>query len=651
MAPHDTPFAYAGEEWHEAGWDCFPLPSRSKTPPPDGYTGAQGRPVVASDVETWIRLYPDGNVGLRMPVDVVGIDVDAYKEEGARSWAELGEKCGSLPLTWIITSRQDGVSGIRLYRVPPGTRLRSIARPGIEIIQRWHRYAVTWPSVHPTGLIYRLCFGEDDEADIPSPSDLPYLPNRWVTELSAPTLVPERPQPRFHAGDWSHAVQAAYSEAMAGMTRGSRHDTCRDMAMALARLEHDHHPGATAALESLGAHFCAAIVDRATPDEAAREWSDLLLGARVLVSSTPSYRPPWEELVTRPSAAAPDLLGERLEDPDLDPDDLSRFLDPDIDDFLAGEEPPYDWVIPEVAESGDRIILTGEEGKGKSTLLRQVSVQVAAGIHPFTGEAMEPARVLIIDCENSRRQTRRKIRPLRELVTMDPSFLRVNIVGHALDLTKPAVYQDIALRVKAHQPRLIVIGPLYKMTDGDPTKEEPAKALADALDALRAVCGSALLIEAHTPYADGSRSKRPIRPYGASLWSRWPEFGVFLAPNGELEHWRGARDERSWPRSLERSSPWPWAVGEVMAEPESWDGPTHCMEAVALLLERHPGEEMSRRQVLDKLRGLDLSFRDKTVAYALEKLAARGTIRWRKGPRNADLYRFGEDGAVDNLEF
>lgn len=365
----------------------------------------------------------------------------------------------------------------------------------------------------------------------------------------------------------------------------------------------------------------------------------------------------YEELLSQGYGSAPERIDPRalmagladVAEP-TEGDDLTQFLDPDIDEFLAGEEPPYDWVIPDVAESGDRIILTGEEGKGKSTLLRQIAVQVATGIHPFTGEPIEPAKVHIIDCENSRRQTRRKIRPLREMCSeLDPSNLRINVVGHALDLAKPNIYQDIALRVRAHQPRLIIIGPLYKMTDGDPTKEEPAKALADALDALRAICGSALLIEAHTPYADGSKSKRPIRPYGASLWSRWPEFGVFLANDGDLEHWRGGRDERTWPRKLERSAPWPWAVGEAGSEPEQWDGPTHCMEALETWFRQRSGEEHTKSSILAKLRAVGLSYRDKTVVYALEMLVAKDVISWRKGARNADLYSYGKP--VDNHAF
>jgi RecA-family ATPase len=40
-------------------------------------------------------------------------------------------------------------------------------------------------------------------------------------------------------------------------------------------------------------------------------------------------------------------------------------------------------VIPGLLERRDRLMLTGEEGLGKSYLLRQIAVMAAAGLDPF----------------------------------------------------------------------------------------------------------------------------------------------------------------------------------------------------------------------------------------------------------------------------
>jgi hypothetical protein len=111
-----------------------------------------------------------------------------------------------------------------------------------------------------------------------------------------------------------------------------------------------------------------------------------------------------------------------------------------------------------------------------------------------------------------------------------------------------------------NQPDVVIIGPLYKMASGDPTEEQVAKAVSGVLDDLRTKHQFAVIIEAHTPHSVAGSKHRPERPYGASLWLRWPEFGLYLAKEGNLRPWRGARDEREWPVLLTRGGEWPWTV-------------------------------------------------------------------------------------------
>jgi hypothetical protein len=238
----------------------------------------------------------------------------------------------------------------------------------------------------------------------------------------------------------------------------------------------------------------------------------------------------------------------------------------ELDAFLGVEDEGYDWLVPGLIERGDRVLLTGAEGKGKSTLLRQFAVQVASGIHPFNFDDITPGKVLVIDLENSERQSRRKYRPLRAAAgdRYDPlaGGLHIEVRAEGIDLLDTASGDgpwlvDLA---KRHTPDLIIIGPIYKMAGGDPTEEMTAKAITKWLDLVRRDTGAAMLIEAHSPYPAG-RGPRPIRPYGASLWSRWPEFGIFLdGDTGLFEHWRGPRDERAWPEGVKRGGEWPWTA-------------------------------------------------------------------------------------------
>lgn len=233
-----------------------------------------------------------------------------------------------------------------------------------------------------------------------------------------------------------------------------------------------------------------------------------------------------------------------------------------IDNFLAGddEDDDYDWLIPGLLERTDRFILTAPEGVGKSTLLRQWGLQAAAGIHPITGEPCPPARVLILDLENSKKQTRRKLRPLHAKVAhqLQPSNLIVHCKTEGIDLTTPQDRAWLDDLLAHHQPDLLITGPIYKMAGGNPNDEEEAKPVAMHLDAMRARHGIALLLEAHPRKGEGGK-KRPQEPFGWSGWMRWPEFGFYLSEDGELRPWRGMRDERLVPHQLQRGGEWPWS--------------------------------------------------------------------------------------------
>jgi hypothetical protein len=144
-------------------------------------------------LQDWARDEPEGNIALRLPARVVGIDVDTYgAKTGAQTLVEAEKHWRRLPLTAISTSRDDAVPGIRLFRVPPDVELEGVIRfdeygiGDIEICQHHHRYVVCWPSWHPEGAQYRW-FGPDGGEmapdDLPAPHELSDLPENWLKAL------------------------------------------------------------------------------------------------------------------------------------------------------------------------------------------------------------------------------------------------------------------------------------------------------------------------------------------------------------------------------------------------------------------------------------------------------------------------------------
>lgn len=249
-----------------------------------------------------------------------------------------------------------------------------------------------------------------------------------------------------------------------------------------------------------------------------------------------------------------------------------------LGEILEGSD-SYDWVIPDLLERQDRLILTGAEGAGKTTLARQICVMASAGLHPLrrdvdiktgrkTAQLMQPARVLVVDAENTEKQWRRATRHTARIAAqdgaVDPKTELMIVAGHRIDVTRGSHLGEIHRMVDHYQPDLLYIGPLYKITHGAIMTDDDAAPLLVALDSLRER-GLTLMMEAHASKGDGNGA-RDLRPRGSAALMGWPEFGMGLQPFGEqggveLKRWRGDRDERGWPKYLERGMDWPWEEG------------------------------------------------------------------------------------------
>ncbi|WP_294567581.1 AAA family ATPase [uncultured Arthrobacter sp.] len=237
-----------------------------------------------------------------------------------------------------------------------------------------------------------------------------------------------------------------------------------------------------------------------------------------------------------------------------------------VTELLAEQDDEPDWLIPGLLERRDRFMLTGEEGLGKSHLLRQFAVCLAAGIHPFNGSRLaNTGRTLIVDCENTRGQVRRKLRPAVEWaarVGQDPADRMVVDCTNRMDITRDKDLARIHQLLDAYQPDLVVIGPLYRLVPRALQTDDDTAPVLAALDTIRDR-GAALLMEAHAGHALGKGGVRDLRPRGSSSLLGWPEFGYGMKHIGtegyaDLIPWRGDREEREWPQRLRKGEGFRW---------------------------------------------------------------------------------------------
>lgn len=307
--PADTSTGYgaAAPTYWARGWrSILPLPRGQKFPPPTGYTGDGASAPSYADIFAWCEDHATGNLALAMPDGVVGIDVDAYDaKQGSATLAAAEAAWGELPPTVLSTSRADGVSGIRLYRVPPGTRLQGqLTMDGtsdVEIVQRHHRYVLAHPSVHPTtGGLYRWLDVDGSEISIPAVDDLAMLPDRWVTELRAATVPLTNGQSvdvpailsTLPDGAPDAAVSKRLNQALTDLqVGGSRHDSTVKHVLALLRLAEQDHQGVRDALDVLYKAFVDAVAGDGRAFGAARaEFKRMLTNPRGhdLIAATPT---------------------------------------------------------------------------------------------------------------------------------------------------------------------------------------------------------------------------------------------------------------------------------------------------------------------------------------------------------------------------
>jgi hypothetical protein len=209
MVTNPTPYGDGALLYFSRGWtDVFPVGSDAtplaKSPVPVGVTGYDAPPVGWERIKraTTTRA-ARRNLGLRMPRQVIGIDVDDYEgHDGGATLARAEAALGPLPPTYRNSARGDGNSGHRYFRTGMGRVVKPAAESlltkaygdGIEILHHGHRYAVAWPSRNPDkGFAEYRWYGPDGfllDGPPPRVIDLPILSLAWQELLTAPLDSP-----------------------------------------------------------------------------------------------------------------------------------------------------------------------------------------------------------------------------------------------------------------------------------------------------------------------------------------------------------------------------------------------------------------------------------------------------------------------------
>ncbi|MCV7251626.1 bifunctional DNA primase/polymerase [Mycobacterium hackensackense] len=420
-SPRIQGYGVASGLYRSAGWrGVLPLPQGQKAPPPAGLTGRDGAWPTDDLVAEWVDERGTDNLCLRLGHGVVGIDIDAYAgKTGAETLKEAEGRWGPLPPTYRSSSRDaDRVSGIRFYSVPSdacfvgGIRFPELGIGHVDIIQPSSRYAVVWPSVHPSGSTYRWHHPNESQlgdGHVPPVGELPALPEAWVKALSKDAArsevltdalldpgrevdpdvyqrlvdLPDDGEPDCVV---AKRLEAAFQDLM--VVGAARHDVTRDHVAGLFRLYVSGRTGVCKALGNLERFYVLSVADRAPANVALAEFRRMKDGAALLIAAT---LPPS---LTIPASTdnAVGAEGGGWADNFIPGGAFIFNNTPDVD-CLWGREDKVLWA------KGEGLVIGGSQGVGKTTLAQQlVLTMVGVLTDPVLDMpvAARPAKVLYL---------------------------------------------------------------------------------------------------------------------------------------------------------------------------------------------------------------------------------------------------------------
>ncbi len=461
-ATTESGYAAVFQFYVDLGWPgVIKLKAGTKDPVPAGFTGNNGVDPSYADMHAWAEEEPGGNVALRLPDGFIGIDEDRWGgKTGQQTVEEAERRWGALPPSQKSTSRTCG-SGIRIYRVPPGTvfpgnlEFPELGLGGVEFLQRHHRYVMAWPSTHPNGATYEWYDADGNVTNPPHIDDIPDLPAKWVENLRQPDKPtstaglgsdgPYNVRQALTEGQPSHRVNGKLGQAIMGCQGGSRHDATRDNVLGLLRCGKQGEPGVLAALTALQKAFVEAVwKDRAGGrDEATTEFRNFINSKKTALLLADDTYDDWNNNVTEVAAdtlAANPEVGNSDEpgavaDPyegliqhklqmlrvnkeaqrRLDDEQRPRLELPAVKPLAALlEEPDEDtpWLIDKVMQADSRVMLAAQFKAGKTTIVGNLTRSLADGT-PFLGAfevKQHPVKIVLIDDELSERMLRHWLR-------------------------------------------------------------------------------------------------------------------------------------------------------------------------------------------------------------------------------------------------
>lgn len=466
----------------------------------------------------WFRHNDTERVGI-VPGSVGLLVLDVDMKHGVNGWQELNLleiDHGDVPRDWLVHTPSGGA---HIYLAKPD---RNEHIGNTDLCRGVNVRSDNGYVVAPGSPGYDMNF---------KPSSAPEAP-AWVMqrlrELAAQETALEEayeaPEPRMESVmEWHPSV----AQAFASFEReGDRHTSMTVAVAALASYELLGYAGATRALLDLEPIFLDAVADRATANEARREYRRALDGARRRVQTNESVGIETRE-------ADREFLRAIIRDAGGDERDVERVL------AVVQEEQPerlklwsmgelmssdltINWLVKNVLCTPTYGQIAGEMKTLKTYLSQYLALAVSTG-RPFLGKfpVDKPGPVVIFVGEGGRIPWSRRMPRIAKSVGIDD--LREAAIYSAFQtvpLLSPAFKNTIEDALERINPVLTIIDPYYAFhgTDTNSASVHEEGALLTAVAAPFIEHESNLLIVNHYNKTAGGRNVKRITMAGSGEW-------------------------------------------------------------------------------------------------------------------------------------
>ena len=211
--------------------------------------------------------------------------------------------------------------------------------------------------------------------------------------------------------------------------------------------------------------------------------------------------------------------------------DLSSLLDPPVDDWLipaddfSAQPAPISWMVKRWLQRDALIMFHGPSGGGKTFVVLDMSLRIAAGFDDWMGNKVRPGRVVYLAGEGHH-GLRGRVAAWKQ--RNRAQSLDMFLSRDGCDLNTPAGYQRVceSLRALDKPPCLIVVDTLHRFLHGDENSAQDAKTMLDACAGLIREFGASVVLVHHT----GNSDEAQHRARGSSAWRGALDIEVSVVP-------------------------------------------------------------------------------------------------------------------------